>query len=119
VNQIKDPVIHEAAINVIVEVVDIILRAEEELDYADYESGMCVRAFALRVRSCACVLNMRIGSLPPQLSLINIFGPRLFEACELDRYFLFSPPLSLSPSSPASLPLSLLFLSPLHIPSPS
>lgn len=39
VNQIKDPSIHESAINIIVEVVDIILRAEEELDYADYESG--------------------------------------------------------------------------------
>lgn len=66
VNQIKDPSIHESALNIIVEVIDIILRAEEELDYADYESG----------------------SLPPQLSLINIFGPRLFEACNLDSKYI-------------------------------
>lgn len=39
VNQIKDPHIHESALNIIVEEVDIILRAEEELDFADYASG--------------------------------------------------------------------------------
>jgi hypothetical protein len=39
INQIRDPIIHEAAVNIIVEVVDILLRAEEDLDYTDYESG--------------------------------------------------------------------------------
>lgn len=66
VNLIKDPAIHEAALNIIVEEVDILLRAEEDLDFADYESG----------------------SLPPQLSLMNIFGPRLFEACNLDSKYI-------------------------------
>ena len=47
VNQIKDPHIHESAVNIIVEVVDILLRAEEELDYADYESGMWIVGWGL------------------------------------------------------------------------
>jgi len=62
VNQIKDPQLHAEAIKVLCEVIEILLRAEEDIPYQE--------------------------PVHQPLCLINIFGHWLFEACYLPESFL-------------------------------
>jgi hypothetical protein len=64
VNSIKDANVHAAAIAVLTDVINILLQAEHAIPY-----------------------QMTLDeSLPKPLSLINIFGPWLFDACQLNSY---------------------------------
>eukprot|EP01100_Stratorugosa_tubuloviscum_P011908 TRINITY_DN542_c0_g1_i1.p1 TRINITY_DN542_c0_g1~~TRINITY_DN542_c0_g1_i1.p1 ORF type:complete len:1470 (+),score=659.45 TRINITY_DN542_c0_g1_i1:33-4442(+) len=61
VNQIADPGIHADAIDAVTEVVTILQQAEEAVPYQD-------------------IIN---PALPPLISLLNTFGPWLFECCAI------------------------------------
>ncbi|KAM9976861.1 hypothetical protein ACTFIR_010707 [Dictyostelium discoideum] len=61
-SKIKEPTIHEMATQIIVDIVDLFIRTEQEVEFSDYLDE----------------------NKPKHLSLINIFGSRLFDTCQLD-----------------------------------
>ncbi|KAF2074910.1 hypothetical protein CYY_003787 [Polysphondylium violaceum] len=72
-HRIKETNIHELATHILVDIVDLFIRTEVEVDFADSLDE----------------------TRPAHLSLINIFGPRLFDTCLLDSKFIKSKVLAL------------------------
>jgi len=72
-HRIKEPNIHELATHILVDIVDLFIRTEVEVDFSDSLDD----------------------TRPAHLSLINIFGPRLFDTCLLDSKFIKSKVLAL------------------------
>eukprot|EP01132_Coremiostelium_polycephalum_P006653 gene6653-8232_t len=71
--RIKEPQIHELATQILVDIVDLFIRTEQEVEFADYLDK----------------------NKPPHISLFNIFGPRLFDICLMDSKYTKSKVLSL------------------------
>ncbi|EFA77784.1 RapGAP/RanGAP domain-containing protein [Heterostelium album PN500] len=72
-NQIKDPLIHELATDILIDIIDIVLAAEEIVEFQTTQKS----------------------SWKP-LSLFNLFGKRLFETHDLDAKFTKSKVLAMS-----------------------
>ncbi|KYQ90706.1 RapGAP/RanGAP domain-containing protein [Tieghemostelium lacteum] len=71
--RIKEPAIYELAIAILVDIVDIYIRTEEEVEFQDYLDK----------------------NKPTHLPLFNIFGQRLFDTCQLDSKFIKSKVLAI------------------------